>query len=165
MVAAIPIDGIPRDVIAALRKTRCGMIDRCYNCDCDKFRYYGAVGVTVCDEWIKSPTPFIRWAVRTGYQLGLGIDRRDPFLGYSPGNCRWVTRSQQSANRRKWGSCSRFKGVSKARKKWRSIVTCNGVEYRMGVFDREEDAARAYDAKALELFGEFSRLNFPVPIN
>lgn len=37
----------------------------------------------------------------------------------------------------------------------------DGKHNWIGVFDSEEDAARAYDAKAKELWGEFAYLNFP----
>jgi hypothetical protein len=36
-----------------------------------------------------------------------------------------------------------------------------GREYFLGSYEKSETAARAYDRKALELFGDFARLNFP----
>ena len=60
------------------------------------------------------------------------------------------------------GSSSRFKGVSwgKSDNKWISAICVNQQRFRIGAFANELDAARAYDAKAREMFGEFARLNF-----
>jgi hypothetical protein len=39
-------------------------------------------------------------------------------------------------------------------------IKCNGVVYRLGNHKDIEVAARAYDTKAKELFGEYANLNF-----
>jgi hypothetical protein len=56
-----------------------------------------------------------------------------------------------------------YKGVRKRcdRRRWTARIQFNGHGIHLGSFDRAEDAARAYDAKARELFGEFAGLNFP----
>jgi hypothetical protein len=58
-------------------------------------------------------------------------------------------------------STSKYKGVSwnSERKKWRAVLKYNDKQVHIGRFNSEEEAARAYDKKALELFGEFARLN------
>lgn len=58
-------------------------------------------------------------------------------------------------------SSSRFIGVSQRGGRWEAKIMSNGVRYDLGHFNSEESAARAYDAKAIELRGEFARLNFP----
>jgi hypothetical protein len=58
---------------------------------------------------------------------------------------------------------SQFKGVSwnKNAKKWIAMIRCGGTTRYLGLYVREEDAARAYDEAAGDLFGEHARLNFP----
>ena len=79
-------------------------------------------------------------------------------------NLRIVTRAQNQQNRRKPinGLSSRFKGVSwrSHSNRWVASITANGKCIRIGLFDSEEDAARAYDEVASEMFGEYARLNF-----
>lgn len=59
-------------------------------------------------------------------------------------------------------STSGFKGVNwdKTRNKWKCKIKFNGIWKNIGRFTNKEDAARAYDLKAKELFGEFARTNF-----
>ena len=59
-------------------------------------------------------------------------------------------------------STSTYKGVYRHKNgKFKVTIRCNGEQYYEGYFDDEIDAARAYDAKARELHGEFAVLNFP----
>lgn len=80
-------------------------------------------------------------------------------------NLRLCTSAQNQANQRKQaGTKSQYKGVrppSKWRKGWACEIECKGVRYYLGTFKTERDAAIAYDRKAIELFGDFARLNFP----
>ena len=74
-------------------------------------------------------------------------------------NLRICTRSQNL------GNClitkgRKYKGIKKRGKKWQANITCNYKKYYLGIFDSEIEAAKAYDAKALELFGEFAYTNF-----
>lgn len=93
------------------------------------------------------------------------VDHRD----HNPLNCtrenlRVCTNQQNSSNRRKGkGYTSRFKGVcwTSRYQRWRATITYMYKQVHIGYFDDECEAARAYDHKALQLFGEFSLLNFP----
>lgn len=90
---------------------------------------------------------------------------RDP-LNCRKCNLRRITRQQNCFNRspnRKPGT-SKYKGVFLCRQtgRYRARIVFNWKRSYLGCFDKEEDAARAYNAKALELFGEFAYLN-PVP--
>jgi hypothetical protein len=80
-------------------------------------------------------------------------------------NLRIVTMVQNSWNARKqFGNfSSQYKGVtwSKTSRKWKAHIGFLGERIYIGCFDDEQSAARAYDAKAKELFGEFAYLNFP----
>jgi hypothetical protein len=80
-------------------------------------------------------------------------------------NLRVATWEENCWNKRKrrTGSSSRYKGVSRVRRrgKWQAEIRWRGRRIYIGYFDDEEAAARAYDAKAAELFGAFAALNFP----
>ena len=54
-----------------------------------------------------------------------------------------------------------YKGVVRSRNGWVARIGHEREVRYLGYFATEEDAARAYDAAARELRGEFARLNFP----
>lgn len=74
------------------------MKTRCYNEKCRNFRWYGAKGINVCDDWKTFPH-FYEWAKSNGYSDNLTLDRIDSSLGYTPENCRWISLSEQQQNR------------------------------------------------------------------
>lgn len=86
-------------------------------------------------------------------------------------NLRICTSSQNNQNARKTNkkTKSKYKGViyspirsnGKPRKSpWTARIQKNKERISLGFYKTEEEAARAYDIKAKELFGEFAVLNF-----
>lgn len=77
-------------------------------------------------------------------------------------NLRVCTKAENARNSRKpKGYDNPFKGVSLIRGKFRARIGHNGKLFHLGYYLKPEEAARAYDSKAVELFGEFARTNFP----
>jgi len=79
-------------------------------------------------------------------------------------NLRVCTPAENISNTAKRaGASSRFKGVFLLRKtgKWCAKIQFEGRSIWLGTFDDEVEAARAYDRKAVEIFGRFARPNFP----
>lgn len=108
-----------------------------------------------------------RWTTITLHQLITGCTGIDHRNGYGLDCTRWnlrkATGAQNSHNQGSRAGTSRFKGVSWYRwsGKWRAAIMVNYRKRHLGYFVAEDDAARAYDAAALKLHGEFARLNFP----
>lgn len=84
-------------------------------------------------------------------------------------NLRLCTWRQNAMNRgkRRWRrgipAQSQFIGVTRGHGgRWRACIKRDGRQAYLGSFAEEIEAARAHDAAARELHGEFARLNFPV---
>ncbi len=76
-------------------------------------------------------------------------------------NLREVTDFQNATNKASRGErLSGFKGVSRrACGTWRANICSNRKQTSLGTYTTAEDAARAYDVAARELFGEFAKTN------
>lgn len=93
---------------------------------------------------------------------GLQVDHRNhDGLDNRRANLRLCTNAQNQANR-KAQSASGFKGVIRTPStgKYRAHICPAGKFIHLGTFPTAEEAARAYDEKAKELYGEFAALNF-----
>lgn len=83
-------------------------------------------------------------------------------------NLRVATHKQNSRNvRRPTHNTTGFKGVRRIETKklgvrWRAFIKTGGKQSTIGTFATAEGAARAYDTRAAEMFGEFALLNFPI---
>ena len=119
------------------------MMERCYLPSSGNYKRYGGNGVTVCEEW-HDINNFAKWAETSGYAPGLTIDRIDSSKGYSPDNCRWATKKQQSNNRKNTVFYT-YKGETKALTDWASILGIN----RYTLYDRIERRGWSVE-KALE---------------
>lgn len=121
------------------------------------------------------------------YILDLGCDNTytDPVIDHIDGdglnntksNLRLCNRSQNAMNKKlKSNSKTGWRGVRKIisysrgrnktlailKKPWCAYITPKGQKrINIGYYETPEEAARAYDEKAKELFGEFAKLNFP----
>ena len=77
----------------------CDIKRRCYNEKRTGYANYGARGIRMCDDWKNDFMTFFNWAMANGYEEHLTIDRIDNDGNYEPGNCRWITKSENSTKR------------------------------------------------------------------
>ena len=87
-----------------LYRTWLDMKARCNNPNATRYEYYGEKGITVYDEWVNDFKAFQAWVLTHGYADNLTIDRIDSSGNYEPGNCQFVTKSENSkkANRERY---------------------------------------------------------------
>lgn len=96
------------------------MKSRCTNPNKPDYKYYGANGIRVCDEW-NDYSNFKEWAINNGYQDGLTLDRRVGNENYCPENCRWIT-IQEQQNNKKNNHILEFNGEQHSISEWSRIL-------------------------------------------
>jgi hypothetical protein len=105
------------------------MRGRCSNPGNHAYADYGGRGIRVCPEW-DDFSVFVRDMGEA--PDGLTIDRLDNDKGYSPDNCRWVTKKQQANNRRS-NRLITLNGVTKTISQWAEAtgLKAGTIQYRI----------------------------------
>ena len=143
-----------------LNKCYHDMVLRCYEPKRKAYKYYGARGIKVCDEWIdtervpskdnatKGWLAFKKWALFNGYRDDLTLDRIDCNSDYSPTNCRWVNRTVQANNTRR-NHYITYKGQTKTLAMWCKTLGLNydNTEYRINRGNWSIEKAFSYKGK------------------
>lgn len=168
--ALVPVDQQGVELLAKPKRIRVRsglLLRRSYNawralkerCDNPKHQYfylYGGAGIRYCAKWADYRGFLDDMGEPDGY---MEIDRIDSGKDYCKANCRWVTREQNSSNRRGW-SISGYKGVwQRPSGRWAAVINVNNRMVTLGTFDDILDAARAYNNAATERYGKYARLN------
>lgn len=106
-----------------------------------------------------------RWLL--GAPAGLHVDHiNGDTLDNRRCNLRICTHQQNQWNRKRAPGKSRFKGVTHVKNnakhcRWMARIEKDGKRRFLGCFATQLQAAFAYDAAAVELFGEYAAPNFP----
>lgn len=71
---------------------------RCQNPNHSAYKYYGGLGIKVCDRWQSFENFLADMGERPERKT---LDRINTWGNYEPENCRWASIGQQSKNRRR----------------------------------------------------------------
>lgn len=152
-----------------------------YESAIDAARAYDALAREHYGEWARlnfpdepnhvPPTRHVRQCARPDCGKEYTSDRAD--ATYCSKGCAGIASLPEVPTVAPWSAAawsrparsrSGFKGASWAGgriNRWQARIMRNGKRVFLGNFDTPEEAARAYDAAARELFGDHARLNFP----
>ena len=119
-------------------------IQRCTVKTDPNYKYYGARGIKMCNEWMNDVNEFIKYIESLpkpdSGDKKLTLDRINNDGDYEPGNVRWATYRTQVLNRRKFPGITGYTGVNKVNNRFRSVVFYNYQNIHLGYFDSAEEA-------------------------
>jgi len=106
-----------------------GIKSRCLCPTSSGFMNYGGRGIKICDEWLVFSV-FRDWALNSGYDKSLTIDRKDNTGDYTPENCRWATKKEQQNNTR-ITRLLEYNGITLCLSDWaKELNISNGAFYK-----------------------------------
>lgn len=129
-----------------------GMIGRCYEPDHQAYRWYGAEGVTVCEEWLDPYEGFWRFAEWHDSNIpeGMSMDKDNESKMYSPETVVAGSVMQQRLNTRpiKSHNTSGTQGVrwSNQANAWSCNMNIFTEKVFIGNFETQDEAKSIYDA-------------------
>jgi hypothetical protein len=75
------------------------MKNRCHTPSSSSYKWYGARGISVCEDWRNSFEAFERDMLE-GYASDLTIERKEVNKNYNKDNCIWIPMHEQAMNTR-----------------------------------------------------------------
>lgn len=123
-----------------------------------------------CESWYARMSFTVRGTRIRIYmhRLLLGLDDPNILCDHKNGdgldnqriNLRSCSKGENQRNKKqKRKSTHKYKGITKFRSNWVAQLSYKNKRVHIGTFKSDIDAAKAYNAKALELFGEFAKIN------
>lgn len=137
---------------------------RCYDPKSVSYKYYGANGITVCDEWRYDFKAFYDYVMLlpNAMKPGFSIDRIRNNEGYKPNNIRWADRHTQNTNQRKRKNKTGYTGVYKNGKQYCASIRINWKSIFIGNYHTAKEAAEGRDKYIIDnnLTEYYNSLNF-----
>lgn len=98
------------------------MKKRLLNSRSKSYTNYGGRGILLFNDWNRYDN-FKKWALSSGYQDDLSLERVDVNGNYEPDNCTWIPRNQQAWNKQDSVLVTAF-GETKSVPAWVSDSRC-----------------------------------------
>lgn len=136
--------------------------NRCYNKNDKSYKWYGMIGIVMCEEWKNDFKAFEKWALENGYEKGLEIDRKDNSISYCPENCHFIHQSKNKAigKLKTRSDCkSGYTGVYKSGNLYSVRMFPDKKAFYLNGFKTLEEAVKARIDLEIQYFGE-QRTNF-----